>query len=466
MPSVFDRRWRQTTVGIVLVMSLAAFEAMAVATALPTTVAELDGLAYYGWPFTAFLVANILGMVIAGVLADRHGARLLMLGGISVFTAGLLVAGLAPDMLVFVAGRAIQGFGSGLLVVSIYVVVGGVYPDRVRPAVFAALAAAWVVPALVGPPIAGVVTDHLSWRLVFLGIPPLIVLGLGLLWPALRSMSAPERPPEVRAPLARRSGTALAAGAGITIMLYGAGRFDLPGLVGVLVGAVLLGLTGRRLVPAGTVRMGRGLPAVVGARGLLAGAFFAVDALLPLSLTAVHGYGPTAAGIPLMAGAIGWSTGSWIQGRYPDVPRPALLRTGFTLLAVGCLGMVGIVLPFGAGWIAYPVWLVAGLGMGLAMPSVGVLLLELSPPAERGANSSAMQIADVMTSALTVGAAGALVAAAEADLLPFSVAVGIVDVSMAALAVVGAVFAFRVRPAAAPVAGLAPNPVPAASPAA
>ena len=51
------------TLGIVGLVSLIAFEAMAVATALPTAVAELRGLAWYGWSFTALLVTSVVGMV-------------------------------------------------------------------------------------------------------------------------------------------------------------------------------------------------------------------------------------------------------------------------------------------------------------------------------------------------------------------------------------------------------------------
>lgn len=110
--------------------------------------------------------------------------------------------------------------------------------------------------------------------------------------------------------------------------------------------------------------------------------------------------------------------------------------------------MMLIVMPVGLGWSAYPIWFVAGLGMGLAMPSVGVLLLELSPPEQRGANSAAMQISDVIAAALYIGVGGVLVAASENGLLPLAGAVGSVDLAMALLAVAGAALAGRVRPGA------------------
>src|SRR5215207_10871924 len=152
---MFSRPLRAATVGIVGLVSLLAFASMAVATALPSAVAELRGLAWYGWSFTALLVTSVVGMVAAGELADRVGARRPLLVGVLTFLTGLLVAGLAGGMAVFVLGRALQGVGVGLLAVVMYVLVGEAYPERLRPAVFGAISAAWVLPALVGPVVAG-----------------------------------------------------------------------------------------------------------------------------------------------------------------------------------------------------------------------------------------------------------------------------------------------------------------------
>src|ERR1700712_1911126 len=111
---LFARPVRAATVGIVGLISLIAFEAVAVATALPTAVRALDGLAWFGWSFTALLVTSVVGMVVAGELSDRVGGRPPLLIGVGAFLAGLLVAGLAPDIAVFLLGRALQGVGIGL----------------------------------------------------------------------------------------------------------------------------------------------------------------------------------------------------------------------------------------------------------------------------------------------------------------------------------------------------------------
>jgi MFS family permease len=423
-----------------MLVTFVAFEAMAVATAMPTAVRELDGLAWYGWPFSAYLVASVIGMVLGGDLGDRHGSRVALLTGVALFAGGLLAAGVAGHMAVFVGARALQGIGGGIISVALYVVAGQAYEPALRPRLFGAISAAWVIPALVGPLISGLVTDHLTWRLVFLGLLPLIACGLGLVLPSLRRLAVVEG---TAAPARGRRWWALLAGLGIGGLQYAGQRRD-----ALAIGIALLGLAAlvaglRRLLPAGTVRVRRGLPAVIASRGLLAGAFFGMDVLLPLALSEIHGYSPALAGVPLTAGALGWAIASQIQGRRPDLDRAVLLRVGFLLLAVGIAATAVVAVPGVGGWPAYGSWAVAGLGMGLGMPSVGVLLLDRSPEHRRGADSAAFQIADVTTSALCIGVVGVLIAAATGGLLPLRAAVLLAVGVLTGLALLGALLAPR-----------------------
>lgn len=445
---LFDGAHRLPTVGLVLLVTLVAFEAMAVGTAMPTAVAALHGLAWYAWPFTGFLVAQVVGMVVGGDIGDRQGPRAALVGGVAIFAAGLLVAGAAPDMALFVTGRLIQGLGAGSISVSLYVVAGQAYVPELRPRLFGAISAAWVVPALVGPVVSGAVTSSVGWRWVFLGLLPLIAAGLALVLPAVRHLGAATGAPR---PARGRRWWAALTGVGIGALQYAGQRMDLLGAAIAVAGAVALTFGLRPLLPRGTVRAARGLPTVVAARALLAGAFFAGDALVPLTLTQVHGFSPAAAGIPLTAGALGWATASQLQGRRPDVSRVLLLRAGFVLLAAALAATALTVLP-GGGWLPYLTWAVAGLGMGLGMPSVGVLLLDQSPEHRRGADSAALQIADVTGSALCIGLAGVLVAAATGAVLALTVAIPAAYVFCTALALVGAVLAGRAggSPAAGP----------------
>ena len=446
--ALFDRAHRLTTAGLLMLVTMVAFEAMAVATAMPTAVRELGGLAWYAWPFSAFLVASVVGMVLGGDVSDRHGSRRALLTGVTVFAAGLLLAGMAGSMAVLVAARALQGVGGGMISVSLYVVAGQAFDPRLRPRLFGAFSAAWVLPALVGPAVAGLLTTHLTWRLVFLGLLPLILLGLGLALPAVRGLPVPSAAPGTAS---ARRWWALLAGVGIGTLQYAGQRLDLlaAGLAVAGVCALVLGL--RPLLPTGTAALRPGLPAVVAGRGLLAGAFFGMDILLPLALTELHGYDAAAAGVPLTAGALGWATASQLQARRPRWSRVRLLRTGFLLLAAGLAATALVAVPGVGGWSAYLSWGVAGLGMGLGMPALSVLLLERSSDGSRGADSAAFQIADVTGSAVCVGVVGVLVAATAGGTLSLSAAVLAGVAVLTAVAVAGGLMAPRAG-------GVAPAP--------
>src|SRR3954463_15952956 len=170
--SIFAPALRATSIGMLILVTLIAFEAMAVSAALPTAARAVHGLGSFGWAFTGFLIANVVGMVTSGQLSARRGPRLPLVAGLLAFLAGLVLSGTATTMVQLVSGRVVQGLGSGLIITAIYVIVGQVYAERLRPAVFAATSSAWVVPALVGPGISGALAQHASWRWVFLGLFP------------------------------------------------------------------------------------------------------------------------------------------------------------------------------------------------------------------------------------------------------------------------------------------------------
>jgi len=126
------------------------------------------------------LTTSLLGVVLAGVWSDRSGPMPGMYAGTLLFAAGAAVCGLATSFPVFLAGRAVTGLGAGLVIVVLYVVIGRVYPTGTRPRVFSYVSAAWVLPSLVGAPVAGWLAGTFSWRLVFWVVvaPALLTLGV------------------------------------------------------------------------------------------------------------------------------------------------------------------------------------------------------------------------------------------------------------------------------------------------
>lgn len=432
---------RGPTVGIILLVTLLAFENMGVSTAMPRMVADLDGNELYAWPFLAFLAASVVATVLSGRVSDLRGPRPSLLFGPALFLVGLIVAGLAQDMPQLLVGRVLQGIGGGAQVVALYVLIGLVYPERDRPAVFGLLASAWVVPSLVGPALSGWLTEVVSWRWVFLGLAPFVLVGVLLLVPVLRGLPqhTPDRNTRRGLPLA-----ALGAGFGVAALSWSAQHPRGVTLLIGLAGLVVLVPALRVLLPKGTLTARRGLPVTILARGLLAGSFFAAEAFIPLTLTAVHGYSAIAAGIPLTLSALGWSSAAWWQSRKPDIPREKLVRWGFALNAAGIAGVTLIAPSWGPAWATPVLWAVAGAGMGLAMSSLSVLTLGASSEVDRGFNSSALQISDMLGSALLVGLGGVLVTTFASATAPTAAVVPF-DLMMVGVAVLGAVLAGRLR---------------------
>lgn len=438
-PRLLAGALRLPTVGLLLVVTLVAFEALAVATVMPTTARALHGLALYSLGFTAFLGASLVGMVDAGARTDRRGPGPVLIGGLAAFGVGLLGCAAAPTMPVFIAGRAVSGLGAGAIIVALYVLVARVYDEALRPQVFAAMSGAWVVPALVGPALAGTVTEHLGWRWIYGGLPPFIALGALLLLPALRTLP-PHPGTDRRAPAV----AALLLAAGVALVQLASAHVTPLRLALALAGLVLLARPLQRLLPAGTLLLQRGLPATVACRALLAGAFFGAEVFLPLTLVTVHGARPTLAGLPLTFGAVGWFAGSWLQGRSSEQRRARLLPLGFVLVGVGVGSVALLTSPAVPAWTAILPWGIAGAGMGMAMPAISLLTLRLSPQQEQGENAAALQISDAVGSAVSIAMAGAVVAAAGAA--GHAVAgITAVDLLLAAVAVAGSALALRTR---------------------
>jgi MFS family permease len=420
---------------------------MAVAAALPTAARDLHGLGSYGWAFTGFLVANVVGMVVSGQLSDAHGPRRALIAGLVCFATGLVLSGTAVSMTQFIGGRVVQGLGSGLLITAIYVVIGETFATSLQPKVFAATSSAWVLPALIGPLVSGGLTQHVSWRWVFLGLLPFVVVGTVLLVPTLQRLprAVAGTGPGVRDP--RRIFRALAVAAGVALIQTAGQNRTLPWIAGGVAGLVLLAWGLARLLPKGTAKVRPGVAAPVALRGLLAGAFFGVEASVPLAMTVQHGYGATAAGLPLAAGGVTWAIGSWWQGRpsgRPEGPRRVtLLRTGFALVAVSSL-LVGVgQQPAAPPQLVYVAWTIGGLGMGVAMSSTSVLLLRYTSDANRGSDSAALQLSDATGGALTTGFGGVLVGAAAAGSIGFTGAFWSLTVVMAVIAAGGCLVSGR-----------------------
>ena len=416
------RAYRLLTVALLALVTIIAFETMAISTAMPRVAQDLNAVRSYGLAFSVMLTAEMLGIVLAGVWSDLSGPLPSLFAGQVLMALGSAMAGLAPTFTALLVGRLIAGLGAGLIVVALYVVIGRAYPDALRPKVFSWVSAAWVLPSLIGPPIAGWLASTWSWRWVFLIVLAPIAVTFAVVMsqrerinqggPTAQSppSEGSERPGHLRLALLG-FGVALSAGA----MQWGSDQLvPVHALPVALTGLGLVGVavTAPRLVPPGTLRMSRGLPAVMMSRFLLTAAFNGALTFVPLMLVNERHLSLTTAGITLTVGTLGWSFGSFVQGHHVMINRRSeLVVAGGASLTVGILLLAAIA---GFGWHYYLVGLataVAGLGMGLAMSSTSVLSLALSPVRDHGSTSSSLQLSDVLGSVMGISAAGGVFAA-------------------------------------------------------
>ncbi|WP_435745296.1 MFS transporter [Microbacterium sp. PMB16] len=432
--SIWDRQRIWVTIGAVALIFLAAIEALAVTTVMPVVSEALDGKELYAVAFAGTLATSVIGMVAAGAWADARGPRGALYVAVTLFVAGLLISGFAITMHQFLVGRLVQGLGAGGQTVALYVVVARLYPAHLHGRIFAAFAAAWVVPSMIGPFLAGAVAEYLDWRWAFLGVAVLTAVAFAMIVVRLRGVDLGNGEPQDGRALLTRLLLAVVVAVLAVVIGFSA---DMPSSVRwpVALGAVaVIALAVLPLLPRRTLRAGRGLPSVVLMRGIAAGAFFAAEAYIPYLLMERFAFTATWAGVALMLAAFAWAGASAVQGRYGERlgnHRITLISLGLLLIAMVCVLTAAL---FGVSPVVVIVgWAFAGGGMGLLYPRLTVLTLAYSDETNQGFNSSALSISDATGSAVAIALAGLGVATLGGGTAAFSVvfAFGIVLVLLA-----------------------------------
>jgi MFS family permease len=456
---VFDARYRGLTAGILLSVGMVAFESLGVATVLPVIARDLDGLGAYGWGLSALMLANIVGTVAAGHMADRRGVARPLALGMLIFLAGCAIAGVAGSWSIFLAGRVVQGIGVGAVMAASYAAIGRAYPESLRAQMFALLSSAWTIPSLIGPLLAGIAADLVGWRWVFVAMVPLIIAAMSLTLPRLRRMAdagtAQAQTTTAggarwwRGPLASSLLLTLGTALLLQALLFG----DLALMaVGAILGLGVALIAFRRVTPEGTLSARAGLGAGVILRLLLSGAYFGSEAFLPLAFQELRGQTPAAAGLALSAGALTWVAGSLLQARWDRRHHGRRSRAVAGGAAVLLLGTVAIavtalfdVIP---AWFAIAGWAIGGLGMGVAFNASTTDTMEQAPGGAQGQVGSALQLAQTLATAVVAGVGGAIVASATGTSESLPAAIATVFAVTAALAALAIALSGRLRSAA------------------
>ena len=190
MPAEMSRNAKiLATLGIALAMFLAALDQTIVGTALPRIVAELQGLDYYAWVATSYLVASTTMTPISGKLGDLFGRRSALLVGIVGFVLASALCGQAQDMTELIAFRGVQGLFGGVLFSNVFASVADLFDPKTRARVQGIFGGIFGIASVVGPVVGGYLTDNLTWRWVFYVNVPVGIIALAAVFFFLPSVA-------------------------------------------------------------------------------------------------------------------------------------------------------------------------------------------------------------------------------------------------------------------------------------
>lgn len=393
--------------GLLLMESLVAVQVLVTIAVLPAVVSDLGGVRLFGAALSSSQVATVIVLPFTPRLVTRWGLRGAFYASLGVFVAGGLVVIFAPAAWVFVAGLFVQGAGAGAQYALLLAVFTRRYPLRLRPRMYAALAAAWAFPGLLGPAYGGFVASTLGWRWAFALILPLVVPAVWMLHPSLSEPRGREGHSEEVTPATTTVLMVFAVSMlALLVALTASARLGAL-LVLPFAFAAVAALT--RILPKGTFTARRGLPAVIASGFLANAAFYSVDGFLPAYLTRVAGLTLTVAALVVTCGTLTWTVGSWAQARLANSwPMARIAALGEALLLLGVGGVIAGVASSSA-IIVYVAWGVGAMGMGMTYPAIGVLATEMASGGDQVTTLSQYQLGDVLGSAFGPAVVGVVV---------------------------------------------------------
>jgi EmrB/QacA subfamily drug resistance transporter len=418
VPPAVPRERRFAVLGsLMLVLFLAALDSAIVATALPTIVGELGGLAHLSWVVTAYLLAQTIATPLYGKLGDLYGRKRVLQIATVIFLIGSALCGLARTLTQLILFRGLQGLGGGGIIVSTQAALGDIVPARERGRYQGIFGAVFGVSSIAGPLLGGFLTTHLSWRWIFY-----VNLPVGAFALAVLAATLPATPDRVRRRIDYPGAVLLAGALGAIVLIADLGgtaaSFGSPWMIGlVAASAILLAafvvVERRSPEPVVPLRLfANPVFSVTSGIGLIVGfALFGSVTYLPVFLQLVKGSSPTASGlelVPMMAGMLTTSiaSGQIISriGRYKIFP-----IAGTAILAVG-LFLLSRMHVTTSGLTSALFMLVVGMGLGMVMQVLVLAVQNAVEYEDLGVATSGATLFRLIGGSLGVAVLGAIFA--------------------------------------------------------
>ncbi|MER9846476.1 MFS transporter [Mesorhizobium sp. M0106] len=402
--------------GVLLSMLLAALDQTIVAPAMPTMARLLGHAEYLPWIVTGYLLTATAVAPLYGKISDIYGRRPTVYAAILIFLAGSLVSATAPNMLVLVVGRAIQGAGGGGLFALTQTVIGDLVPPRERARYAAWISGTWAVASIAGPLLGGTFAEHLHWSLIFwINIP------LGLL--AMAIINNPLKKLPIAAKHHRIDGLGallLVAATSLLLLALNWGGSEYPWLSPEILGLlacsavfwsafalrlmraaeplISLEVLGNPIVLAGTLSM-----------FLLQAANVGLSVYLPVYLQSVVGLSVSQSGTALLGLMLGTVAGATFSARmiprFFHYKRIAMIGTVFSIL---CLSVLSLVAGHASLLLVEVLTTCVGLGTGTTFPVATVSVQNAVDRMHLGVATGVLTFLRSLGSALGVAMLGAV----------------------------------------------------------
>jgi EmrB/QacA subfamily drug resistance transporter len=413
-PPLTQGEVRTILMSLLLTMFLAALDQTIVATALPTIGRQFHDVSNLSWVITAYLLASTAVAPVFGTLSDIYGRRVMIITALSLFVAGSVLCALAPNMVVLILARALQGLGGGGIMPVVQTVISDVVSPRERGQYQAYFSGVWMLAGLGGPVLGGVFAEHLHWSMIFWINVPLAVAALAMLLPKMAKIPAYHRMREVDWP----GGVLLMASAVVfmLVLTWGGNRFAWlsPTILAMLGASVALALTfvwhaGRADEPFLPLSLigGRVVPYAMLTGGCALGAMIGLTVHLPLYYELVYHLSASEAGLGLIPLAAVSTFGAAIAGRtmarVKHYKRVAIAGT-----IVSTLAGVALTVTTPTLWGLLILLSVFGIGLGTAFPVSVVALQNSVTRSQIGTITGAMNFFRAMMSSFTVAAFSAI----------------------------------------------------------
>ncbi|MBM3584921.1 MAG: MFS transporter [Alphaproteobacteria bacterium] len=377
------------------------------ATALPSTVADVGGAALVSWVVSIYLVASIVTGSASGLLKSRYGSRPVVVVAATVFLIGTVVAATATSMAMVVAGRALQGFGEGVIWAVTTILVKDLLPNEAVPPMYAILGVVWAAAAVIGPLASGILVEVWSWRGALWSLLPIAVVYIALVQFVVPPV-APSRA-ELRFPLLRL----LLIAAGVVALSVGAAIADpMPSALALAIAVALIAGTliadgGARtpLFPRDLMRRGAVAPTGIWVLTLMFCAEAGVSVYVALLAQQLFGASPVVAGYILAVVAFAWTSGALAVARARRSVVDILILAGPILLVAG---LVGTAVAFAAHALILLIvaLVVVGLAFGFAYTFVAQRVLAHARPEESDVTAGALPTLEATGAAFGAALAG------------------------------------------------------------